>query len=179
MKNLCDNLRDLTTKSINDLEIVLARCEKENPVIIKLLNLPSQVLYNLTKTYKNNLNSVWGLVHSLRHAFVDDGDWSIVRKVNKDILEMRARLGLDTENDIPYTYSIEPGDWTMDDGVEAIILLEEDWDALIDTYMLHINYYNDNREAVDNHSEVENKKYWELLRKSDELYESWFKERLN
>ncbi|BBL19188.1 hypothetical protein KIT04_019 [Vibrio phage KIT04] len=178
MKELCNNLRDLTTKSINDLEVVLERCEKENPVIIKLLNLPSQVLYNLTKTYKNDLNSVWGLVHSLRHAFVDDGDWSIVRKVNKDILEMRARLGIE-DDEIPYTYSIEPGDWTMNDDVEAIILFEEDWDALIDTYMLHINYYEENRQAVDNHCEEENRKYWELLKKSDELYESWFKERLN
>lgn len=174
MNELITTLRERTLNDLENLEMLLEKYKTEHPVIIKLLNLPEQALYSLTKAHKGNLDSVYGLVHSLRHAFVDDGDWSLVRRVNTDIMEMFEQLNHEPE-EIAYTYSIEMGDWMCSEGVEAILIHECDWDAIIDTYMLHIDYYEEHGDAIEDFETKEHERYWELLRKSEELYSDMFK----
>lgn len=178
MEEFKKNLRTTTLERLDHLDAYIDKDVADHPVIGRLLNLPEQQLYELTKCYKNNLNSVEGLIHSLRHAFVDDGDWSIVRKVDTSLLAFFEEAGIpEGDRGEKFTYEIREGDWTLTQGVQAILILEEDWDVIIDTHMLHVEYYSANRDAVDGWEDEANEKYWELLNKSDELYARWFEER--
>lgn len=178
MKELSKIIREKTIERLDNLEMLLVRYETEHPVIAKLLNLPKQALYELTRCHKYDLNSVEGLIHSLRHAFVDDGDWSIVRRLDTDMEEFYVRMNIpEDERDRSYRYEIEMGDWTLSEGVQAILIHEEDWNTIIDTHMLHINFYENSAEKIDNDEEGYNDKYWELKWMSDELYARWFDER--
>jgi hypothetical protein len=190
-------IEERTNKSLQELKDLLTYCEQKHPVIIKLLNLPSQPFYALTDgRHNDNLDSTLEVIHSLRHAFEDDGDWSIVRTVNQHILDMWKRLEERTGKSIidskptPYTYTVKAGDWTMNEDKEAILIHEEDWDKIIDTYMLHINYYEEHEDEIEKRPAAgsaieglrgtpERQEYWRLVKESDRLYTKWFEERFS
>jgi len=177
MKKIFEAIRENTMKRLSNLELMLEAADKKHPVITKLLNVPSNVLYELVECSSTDMNSLEWLVGSMVHAFDDDGDWSLTRVVDQDMMDFLEELEVENQ-EVHYKYALKHGDYCYNAGIEAVLIYEKDWDTIIDTYMLHVQFGIDNESKLDGSNDAVEMEYSILQHAVTELYARMFEERL-
>lgn len=121
--------------------------------ILKLLTCDKMVVYKLLRTCSDNLESMFGLFSSLQHAFLDDGEFHVVREIDTSVTNHRERFnkflidnGKEPLYDDPtyYDYYIKPyGDYN------SRPISNKQLGDLIDAFQKGYDFYGLNEEAIE------------------------------
>ena len=79
------------TERINNLHIKVRQCKKDCPVVYDMFNSSGMVFYRLFKMH-DSFENVEYIINALHHAFMDDGEFYVVKELDKPVTEMRKRL---------------------------------------------------------------------------------------
>lgn len=116
------------------------------------------------------LNSISNLIHSLNHWVTDDGEYSIVRKVNERRSTLNKRLGRDGEDTLQYDYSIMVGDG--DEVYESCYATVEDMLNMFSCLKTAKEYYNQHKNCIEGfNGDGERQPY--LERREKDCYKTW------
>jgi len=94
---------------VKNLDNMLEKCKKDCPVVYDLFNSSGMVFYRMFKMH-DSFENVEHIVYALHHAFVDDGEFYVVKEMDKPVTEMRKRLSNKTGKDFGneyYTYHLK------------------------------------------------------------------------
>lgn len=143
-KYIAQSLIDNHLAVIDQVESILTRYEgtKEGE-LFQFIVSENRAIHRVFNRPYYSLDSILSLMHGLTHWIEDDGELSIVRKLDEGKVRRRSILNLDLED--CYTYSIDLG--YLDDAAYATI---DDLLYLIRSNLEEDEYYKTNRECIEN-----------------------------
>lgn len=166
------NIDKIVNKHLQQVEnfkgVIKANKEDEETIVInKLLTCEPMIVYSLFETCQDHLEGMLGLFHSLRHAFLDDGEYQIVRTDNpyhreshELINKLRVKKGKEPfEYEPLWMYSIG-NDW------EKRPLQPSELEEIIDAKQKAYDFYNEHKVEIEESNFLDRKsknQEWHLL----------------
>jgi len=95
---------------VKNLDNMLEKCKKDCPVVYDIFNSSGMVFYRLFKMH-DSFENVEHIVYALHHAFVDDGEFYVVKELNEPATRSRNNLSKITGKEYDTVYDYKLVEW--------------------------------------------------------------------